>query len=399
MFHHTSVEIFRDNSELPQIRAIWESWHTHPNIDIDFYQTILRERSEILRPHVMLARREGCPQAMLVGRIERRHLAIKIGYLTLFQPNVRLLTLPFGGLLGRASDESCRALVREVINSLRRGEADLALFEPVPTESPLYHCVQTSPAWFCKDYLHTSQIHRSMAVPDSVESFYASLSPKVRKNLKWQAKKLLNDFSGEVRIACYCSPADLEVMIKDVESVAQKTYQRGLGVGFSNKSETRARLKLEAEMGWLRGYVLYLADKPCAFWLGTAYQRTFHSNFMGYDPAYANNSPGMFLVTKVLEGLCKQNGTGRPTQVDFGLGDAQYKKVLGTTSWEESGLYIFAPSLKGFTLNFLATSLGSLDRFARKLLDRTNLLGRIKNLWRKSARRTAAPHSGKEGSG
>src|ERR1700676_3245883 len=94
------VKVYRDNAEIESIRPIWESWQNHPNADIDFYQTILAQRPEILRPHVMLAHNCEGPQAMLVGRIERRRLPLKIGYLRLLQPSVRLLTLPFGGLLG-----------------------------------------------------------------------------------------------------------------------------------------------------------------------------------------------------------------------------------------------------------------------------------------------------------
>ena len=123
-----------------------------------------------------------------------------------------------------------------------------------------------------------------------------------------------------------------------------------------------------------------------AFWLGVAYKNVFHSNFMGYDPAHASHSPGMFLVTTVIEGLCKEDGKDRVREIDFGLGDAQYKKVLGTNSSEEAGLYVFAPSFKGCALDLTTTVLGSIDRTARKILDRTNLLMKVKGIWRRSAR-------------
>ncbi len=200
--------------------------------------------------------------------------------------------------------------------------------------------------------------------------------------MKWQAKKLLADYSGEVRIASFASNTDLDVMIRDIEAVSRKTYQRGLGVGFIDNAETRARLRLEAERGWLRGFVLYLANQPCAFWLGTIYKGTFHSNFMGYDPAHAKHSPGMFLITRVVESLCGAEEADKLREVDFGLGDAQYKEVLGTSVWQEAGVYIFAPSAKGILLNFLKTSLGVLDRIGRKVLGRTKLLPGLKSFWR-----------------
>jgi CelD/BcsL family acetyltransferase involved in cellulose biosynthesis len=380
------VRVLRDGSQIDQIRPTWERWQRHPNSDIDFFFTILRERSEILRPHITVLYRDQLPQAMLVGRIELKDFVHKVGYLRLFRHKIRMLTLPFGGLLGDASDENCAAIVTAVMESLRQGEADVAIFEPVNVKSALYRCALTAPPQRCRDHLRTSHTHRSMALFESIEAFQQSLSTKVRKNLKWQAKKILGGHPGKVRLAHYDSPRDLELILKDTEEIAKKTYQRGLGVGFADNSENRARMKLEAEKGWLRAYVLYLDSKPSAFWLGTVYKGTFHSDFMGYDPACAKYSPGMYLVTNVIEDLCKPNGTGKIDELDFGLGDAQYKQVLGTNSWEESEIYIFAPSFRGFILNSLRTSLSSLDRVAKKTLDRTKLLPRVKNMWRKSAR-------------
>ena len=381
----TVVRVLRDTSALEQIRPTWQGWQTHPNSDIDFYLMVLRERSEIIRPHVMVVDQGDHPQAMLVGRVERKRLAFKAGYLTLMRPKVRLLTLPFGGLLGEASEENCAALIHDIMNSLRRREADVAVFEPVNTQCALFHSARALPPWFCKGYLHSGHPHRTMTLHGGIEAFHRSLSPKVRKNLKWQAKKLLTDYSGEVRVASYASCVDLDVMIHDVEAVAKKTYQRALGVGFLDCAETRARLRLESEKGWLRGFVLYLAGQPCAFWLGTMYRGTFHSNFMGYDPACAKNSPGMFLISKVIEDLCRADGAEKPEQVDFGLGDAQYKEVLGTSVWQEAGVYVFAPSAKGILLNFLKTSLGVLERIGRRVLGRTNLIRGLKAFWRRLA--------------
>src|SRR5579863_4385888 len=203
------ITVIRGTAELEQIRATWEGWHQHPNSDIDFYLTILSQRPEIIRPHIMVAHRGGSPVALLVGRIEQRRLAFKLGYLTLLRPKVRVLTLPFGGLLGSASRENCDVLVSEVMKSLRRGEADLAVFEPMDTRSPLSQSARTLPAWICRDYCRTAQVHRSMDLFGDAEAFRLSLSPKARKNLRWQAKKLLSDFPGEVRIASYASSADL----------------------------------------------------------------------------------------------------------------------------------------------------------------------------------------------
>jgi len=174
-------------------------------------------------------------------------------------------------------------------------------------------------------------------------------------------------------------------MIKDVESVARKTYQRGIGVGFVDTEEMRACLGLLARGGRLRAHLLYAAGEPRAFWVGTVHGHTFHSNFMGYDPGLSQYSPGMFLVMRVIEDLCSQEGQGRIREIDFGLGDAQYKRVLGDTQWGEASVYIYAPTLKGISLNALRTSGVLIDTILRAALERARLFLTIKRLWRDHA--------------
>src|SRR5258708_30008176 len=126
-----------------------------------------------------------------------------------------------------------------------------------------------------------------MPLPATRDEVYRGLSGKVRKNLKRQAKKLVNDFSGTVRVRTFRETAELEEMIRDIEHVAKKTYQRGLAVGFIDSAGARERLRLEAEGGWLRFFGLYVADEPCALWNGTLYPAAFYSNSLRYDPYYA----------------------------------------------------------------------------------------------------------------
>ncbi|MFQ5737587.1 MAG: GNAT family N-acetyltransferase [Acidobacteriota bacterium] len=276
--------------------------------------------------------------------------------------------------------------MREIINSLRRGEADAAMLEPVRLDSSIRPYLARVPGFLSRDYLPVRQIHRIMNVHRSAEDFYRSLSSKHRKNLRWQAKKLLSDYSDDVKVVCFRQATQLDGMIRDVEEIAKKTYQRRLGVGFVDNTEARQLLQLEAEKGWLRGYVLYVAGQPCAFWVGILYKATFYSEFLGYDPRYAKYSPGMFLVTKVIEDLCNNGAIVDVDRIDFGLGDAQYKENLGNEEWQEAFFYLFAPTIKGVGLNLLRTPTFLVDELAKKILEWANLLPKIKKMWRGNER-------------
>jgi hypothetical protein len=373
-----SVRILRSAAEIEEVRETWKSWQYHPNSDIDFFLAVNRLRPQILRPHVVMLYRDGRPDAMLIGRIVNEQIDLKVGYKTILAPRTRTLRILHNGFLGNLSPANSEVLVSEILNTLRGGESDLAVLSHVRVDSPIYQAATKVPGFLSRDFFPQLQLHRSTTIPATVEDFHRRLSHKVRKNSKW--KRLHRDFPGGIRIDCIRGSGGLERMIRDVEEIASKTYQRGLGVGFKDHAETRELLRLDAENGRLRAFILYLADRPCAFWLGTVYQGTFHGDYVGYDPEYGRYALGMFLMMRVIEGFCE--GSHDVAQIDFGLGDAEYKEILGNCTSQEGSLCIFAPNLRGMGLNVRRTPVLLVDRLATAVLTRTRLIAKIKRAWR-----------------
>jgi len=385
-----SIRVVRNLGEIEEIRGVWSAWNRQPNSDIDFYLTVLRCGPEVVRPHIIVLNRGGLPNALLIGRIEDTRFELKMGYRTVFRPAARTLTFVNGGFLGNESPENCKVLVHAVKGALRKGEADLAFFNLLRTDSPFFRHGLRSP-------FLAVQPHRAFVLPDTVEELYQSMSPKVRENVRWRAKKLLHDYPRNVTVRCFRSTGELERAVQDVEEVAKRTYQRGLGVGFVDSSMMRQRLHFEAQKGWLQVYVLYVADEPCAFWLGALYQDTFYGSYTGYDPSYAKYSPGMFLFMRVIEDFCGSNGHHRVREINWGFGDAQYKSFLGNREWQESSIYLFSPTLRGVRLRFLTASMMLADRLARRVLIRAGLLTKAKKVWRDRLRGKAAPSLASDG--
>jgi hypothetical protein len=379
------IRVARSVAEVEALRPLWTDWQAHPNSDLDFYTLVLRTRPEILRPHVMVVYRDGSPEAMLVGRLEKRQVELRVGYLSLPSPKITSLTFICGGLLGNPSPEGCAALAREISLSLRSGEAAVAYFSWLRVDSPLYASVTTTGNLFCRDSCPVVQAHRAASLPPQVDQFYNRLSPKARKNQRWQSKKFLRDHPNEIKVDCLFEASDLDRMFLDVEAVAKKTYQRGLDVGFVDTAEMRDRLRQQAEKGWLRAYILYIKNRPAAFWIGTLYKGTFHSDLLGYDPYHARYSPGMFLIMSVIENFCK-SPENSVSAIDFGLGDAQYKQVLGDRKWDEASVYLFAATLLGAGVNLMRVPIVLLDGVAKHVMRRTTVLCNIKRSWRNVVR-------------
>jgi CelD/BcsL family acetyltransferase involved in cellulose biosynthesis len=81
----------------------------------------------------------------------------------------------------------------------------------------------------------------------------------------------------------------------------------------------------------------------------------------------------------MLEDLCREGGI---ETVDFGLGDAQYKRDWADNGWQEASPYLFAPTLRGALLNGLRTPFLGLSVAAERVLTLTNLLQGVKRIWR-----------------
>ena len=377
-----TVEIFRDLKALERIRTDWVALQQHPNCDFDFYSGVVSSTDSILRPHVIVVSREGRPITMLVGRIDRGTVDFNIGYKKLFGFAAKNLTFLHGGFVGEKSAEISRVLIDSLSESLRTGEADVCYFNHLRMDEDLFQQILmiTDRQGYVARFAQRK--HRGTSLAASGEGYMKLLTSKERNNQKRRVKRISEDFPDN-KIQCYQDPVDFERAVADVDQIAQKTYQRALGVAFSNTPEARRRLRDEMDRGWFRGYVLYLNGQPAAFWLGTAFGDTFYSGFTGYDPAISKYAPGMYLLLRALELLCESNSDGRLKKADFGLGDAEWKIIIGDQEWEEAPVSIFAPNSKGRLFKRTRGAAEALDATAKRLLTRFQLLAKVKRIWRR----------------
>ena len=375
-----SVRILRQIPDLEEIRTVWESWPGNRDSEMESYLTFMRSNPSVIRPHILVLYRSGKPDAILVGRIDAGRISCRLGYLHL-DPSAKILYFVYGAFRGNESKENSALLVTNILESLRVGEADVAYMNYLRDDSELFRLCVKTPSLLCRDYVRLQQPHFAAILPNSTEEFYRGLSSNARWQAKNKEKKLIKEFAGDVRIQCFRKTADLDTLITDVEKVAKTSYQRGLGVGFADSPLTREGLRLKAERGWLRGYVLYLGGSPSAFWIGDINDGTFGSDYLAYNAEVGKHSPGMYLTLKVIEGFC-QNSSEGVRAIDFATGHAQYKEVLSNQQWNEASVHIFAPTLKGIALNLSKTLIAGLDQLIKKALSRTGLLQQIKKSWR-----------------
>src|SRR5206468_9704304 len=102
----------RNLQELQTLRACWEDYQNHPNIDFDHFNLVCRLRQEVVSPHVTVIERDGRPCALLAARLEHTHFVPSIGYLKPVRIPAKVLTVVYHGLLGPVDEEVGKVLVR-----------------------------------------------------------------------------------------------------------------------------------------------------------------------------------------------------------------------------------------------------------------------------------------------
>src|SRR6202043_2412619 len=194
------------------------------------------------------------------GRIDRRPTNFRIGYLH-FGPKANILFFVAGAQKGNLSFENDELFVQEICRSLSRREADVAYLNLLRIDSDLFKLAKKIPGFGRRDHFSALQPHFTVPIPKSSDEFYRSLGPKTRQELRRKQQKLEKDIGGPIRIRCFREVAEFDEAIKEAEGVAKKSYLRGLGVGFDVSPETREILRVKAQKGWLRTYVLYAGDR------------------------------------------------------------------------------------------------------------------------------------------
>ena len=371
------VRVARTVEDVEAIRGAWERvGPRHPDSDVDFFLQVLADRPEVLRPHVMLIEDDGDGEpALLVGRVEERTLPARFGYATLYRPRLRCLTVVSDGLTG--SEAGQEKLAAALLETLRDGDIHALFMHKAVLGSPLHRVATELAGPLQRSRPVVATRHWARELPDSYDQFTKSLPKNLRGNVRRDGRKLVETLGERMRIQRLNRPDQLEQTLSDLERVAARTYQRGLGAGFDASKDSEL-VRLGLERGWFNAWIMYIDGEPCAFEIGDIFRGTFFSAAKGFDPEVEHRNIGTFLQMRMFEDLCADSGVDR---FDFGYGDADYKRRCATYSWEESDLVVYAAAPRPLFVNGVRTLVATADAFARRAFGKERI-ARVKRRWR-----------------
>ena len=370
------IEVARTFEEVLALRQVWELLQSpFVTSDLEFILTYVKKTPGVIRPHAVVLRDDSGPIALASGRVEDVRLPARLGPKTVLNPEVRALTITYGGFMGQVDETTAPRLLAAVKESVEPGEVDVIRLRMLAVGSPVHAVATRSSPLLRRERFSTEMPHWRAEIPGSLDEFLARRSRRRRESVRRYSKRLEKTYGDEARVEIFRTRDQIDRLFADSALVHRETYQHVLGVGFSDATVQRALTELAMDKGWFHGYVLYLKGSPAAFWHGNAYKGVFGIGATGFDPAFADARPGTYLLMRVVEDLAADDSV---QTLDFGFGDAEYKRHFGDERRIEQDVVLIEPRVGPIALNVARTAVLGASSVAKSAAERAGALGELR---------------------
>lgn len=375
-----TVTIATDIDAVEALRADWKAFDMADiDADIDYFLTVTRLAGNVVRPHVVHMKRHGRGDLLAVARIEHVTLPFKLGYRRLGSVRLRAVLVAFGGLLGARNRADEELLLRYLMQPLERGEADLLVLRNLDIAGTLHAAASASCGWLRRSHANEVSGRWMVRLPGSLDELLAARTAKTRSTLRRHERRLRSEYGDRLRLRRFEHVKDLHDLRLALEHVSARAYQRGLGAGYSDSPLDNALLELALRQGRHSTWMLYLDERPVAFWTGTTCGATFAIGTPGFDPDFARDSFGRFTMLRMLEDLCADPSIDL---LDFGHGEAEYKSAFGECMRTETGLVLTSRAIVPIAANQLSSALSLINNQGRRIVRDAEWGKRLKRKWR-----------------
>jgi hypothetical protein len=371
-----SVSVALTLQAVEKLRWIWKGWARNPQTDFDYYLHRLKNDSTILGPCVLTAYEDGLPKAILIGQVRKQKLFATVSFVRVRGPEATVLEIESGGLIGNESDAILRLLVINLLQVAKRMGIDLLLFQRLPLQSGLFRELQKPKGLLIKGRVPYVFRYSVLPLNRTTGEPAPDFSSKHLRETRRKRRILQRAFPGQVRFKCFSCPSEFDLGIREAKALSLTTWQYYLGQISLDESQTETNLRFCASQGWLRIYVMYINDAPCAFLVGQLYAGTFYCHHAGYDPTFALFSPGSLLTAWAFEELAASGAR----QVDLGEGRQEHHRRLGCRVQEQGTVHVYLPTFGGIRLNIFFALIRTVRTAGRTTITELRL-NRLRKSW------------------
>jgi hypothetical protein len=180
------------------------------------------------------------------------------------------------------------------------------------------------------------------------EAYLGGFSAKSRSTCRRKLRKFAEASGGEIDLRCYRSEEEIVGFQEAARAVSATSYQeRLLGAGLPEGPAATAEMRALARSGRARGWLLFLDGRPVSYLWAPAEGETLLYAHLGYDPEFADLSPGTVLQLEAMRQLMEERAF---RLFDFTEGDGQHKRLFATDAVDCVDLLLLRPTIGNFVI-------------------------------------------------
>ncbi len=345
----------------------------------DFLMSILESVGPGAQPYVALERRGARFSSAIIGRRVRRSIPAKLGFLQVPSPKLDSLEIVHGGYLSDGSSESLAWLHDRLRTLLILGQVECISLLHLSEDHPGYAQLTEGLVPRRKPHLTTTQHWVTRLVDPITGETLERHSAKTRRTFRYKDRKLREHFGDDVSIREVRKPADLKEFIAIASRIGARSYQKSINVGVQDNERWSTLIGSLERQDRLSGHVLLAGGTPIAYALGSIYRSTYLLIATSFLPEYRHLSPGAYLLRSILAEL---EASGVAT-LDFGFGDAEYKRLYGNVCVRESLLRFYGVSPRARVAEAVHRATSGLTDRLQAALQGGRFEAQVRRLWRR----------------
>ena len=373
-------------TSLEEISSIKKEWQqlvdnleeTNVYIDPDYFARSFNSRAKDAIPFILLFQKDEIPKAILIGWTKDQKVPCSLGYLKFDTPNLKSLEIEIGGIITDNTDKSAEIIKSYLNKILKEREIELLLVDHIAQANPVWNSLVNGVGLNSKAIYKESVAWVSKIYDKQTDSVNEINSSKTRAKFRRKSRRLLEKFDNQLELRTLSSQDDLDFFIKNADIIGQKSYQYAIDVGIKDNKTWRDTLHSLIEGNYFRSYLLMNNERPIAYSYGIIYKDYFYQFATSYDPEFRKYSPGEYLRLEFTKKLVDE----KIGFIDYGYGDADYKRMFGTHSTEEATLKIYGKGLRPKFSRFLDQTSITIHGTILDALEKTGWLNKIKKYWR-----------------
>jgi len=210
--------------------------------------------------------------------------------------------------------------------------------------------------------------------------YLEKFSGKTRSTLRRKVRRFLELGEGSA-MREYRAPEEMEAFVRQARRISALTYQEKLfDAGIPDDPAFVEELRSLAASDAVRAYLLLLRGEPVAYLCCPASDGVLMYQYLGYDPAHAELSPGTVLQYLAFESLFAER---RFSIFDFTEGQGEHKRFFGTHETPCADICYFPATLSYRFWVWLHRGFDTTSTGMARSLDRLGLKARLKRFLRR----------------